>query len=57
MTLNTPRRQALLETGVPGGFFVLCRITCSLHWGWQYAQSFTHFLHVHGRSKGGKAVE
>ena len=37
--------------------FVLCRVTCSLHWGWQYAQSFTHFLHVHGRSKGGKAVE
>ena len=37
--------------------FVLCRITCSLHWGWQYAQSFTHFLHVHGRGKGGKAVE
>jgi len=46
-----------LETGVLGGFFVLCRITGFLHWGWQYAQSFTHFLHVHGRSKGGKAVE
>lgn len=50
-------RRALLETGVPGGFFVLCRVTCSLHWGWQCAQSFTHFLHVHGRGKGDKAVE
>lgn len=54
---NTPRRRALLETGVPGGFFVLCRITGSLHWGWHCAQSFTHFLHVHGRGRGGKAVE
>ena len=50
-------RRALLETGAPGGFFVLCRVTCSLHWGWQCAQSFTHFLHVHGRGKGDKAVE